>query len=786
VAEPSTVTFGVLLRRLRNEAGLTQQELAESALMSERSISDLERGVARTARKKTAQLLADALGLTSLAREQFENAARRGSVPGAAGASGTAAAPRMLPRDITSFTGRQEEMQELVDAAVGTAELGGVVRIYAIGGMAGIGKTALAVHAAHRMLAHFPDGQLFADLRGYSAGQVPAEAPEILDMFLRRLGVDSAELPASIDERSGMLRDKLASRRVLMVLDNVATESQVRALLPGGGLSLVVITSRGSLAGLEGVQRIALDVLPAGQATVLLASLIGRKRAEAEPDTLRQIGDFCGFLPLALQIVGQNLAARPSWTVARLARMLTDEQNRLEALTAGDREVRSAFMVSYRQLPETDARMFRLLGLHPGPDFDVAAAARLTGINTATAELVLDRLALAHLVTENTSARFGIHDLLRLCARQICKAEESQASRDSALRRLFSHFSQLARSVDASLRLQQQPAKADMAKQAAPFLRPGQKALVIFEIERRNLLPILQLAAGQGWHEQVLQLSESMADPLMMLRQQDDLLRLSEIALSAARKTRNTAATTMALRWRGTAYAGLRRFNEAIACFQDALGICQETGDRNGEGRILNNLGSAHQELGQFENAIAWYDDALAICKETGDRLGQGRTLSNLGLAHSELRHFDRAITCHQEALAIRQKAGDRLGQGRTLSNLGLAHSGMGCFDRAITCHQEALAIFRENGDKYAEGHVLANLGLAYSGWRQFPQAIAYYQDALARFREIGDYHEEGLVLNHLGAAYSELQAPDRAAAYWKEAEEAMKAAGERQQAVIP
>ncbi len=748
VAEPSAVTFAVLLRRLRSEAGLTQQELAELALISVRSVSDLERGVARSARKKTAQLLADALGLDSPAREQFEAAARRGAIPGGGpGASGTATAPRMLPRDITSFTGRQQELQELVDAAAAAAELGGVVGVYAIGGMAGIGKTALAVHAAHRMLAQFPDGQLFADLRGYSAGQVPAEPAEILDMFLRRLGVDAAELPNSIDERSGLLRDRLASKRVLMVLDNVATESQVRALLPGTGPSLVVITSRGSLAGLEGVQRIALGILPADQATMLLASLVGQKRAAAEPETLRQVGDFCGCLPLALRIVGQNLAARPSWTVARLARMLTDEQNRLEVLTAGDREVRSAFMVSYRQLPETDARVFRLLGLHPGPDFDVAAAASLTGIDIPTAELVLDRLALAHLVIESASGRFGMHDLLRLCAHQICRDEENEASRDAALRQLVSHFSRVAQSLDASLRLQQRPATAD-----------GRQALGIFEIERRNLLPILQLAAGQGWHEQVLQLSDSMAESLTLLRQQEDLLWLSEIALSAARKTRNTAATTTALRWRGTAYAGLRRFNEAITCFQDALAICQETGDRNGEGRILNNLGSAHQEMRQFENAIAWYKDALAICKETDDRLGQGRTLSNLGLAHSELRRFDEAITCHQEALAIRQEAGDRLGQGRTLSNLGLAHSGLEHFDEAITCHQEALAIFRQAGDKYAEGHVLANLGVAYSGKRQFEQAIAYYQNALVRFRQIGDHHEEGLVLNNLGSAYSEVE----------------------------
>ena len=785
VVEPPVVTFAVLLRQLRSEAGLTQEELAASALLSPRTVSDLERGVARTARKETAGMLADALHLTGSARAEFEAVARGRAVPGGAGAGVEAVAPRMLPRDIASFTGRQQELQELVDGAVGAGESGGVVGIYAIGGMAGIGKTALAVHAAYRMLPQFPDGQLFADLRGYTAGQALAEPGEILDMFLRRLGVDVADLPASVDERSGMLRDRLASKRVLMVLDNVATESQVRPLLPGAGGSLVVITSRGSLAGLEVDRRVGLGVLPADQATGLLAGLVGPERAAAEPEALRQVRDFCGCLPLALRIAGQNLAVRPSWTVARLARMLAGEQDRLDTLEAGDRRVRSAFMVSYRQLPESDARMFRLLGLHPGPDFDASAAASLAGIDAADAELVLDRLALAHLITENASGRFGMHDLLRLCARQICRDQESQASIDAALARLVSHFSELARFLDASLSPQLRPAAPDAAIQARTSLLSRRQALAIFEMERPSLLPVLGLAAGQSWHEQVWQLSGSMANPLVLLRQLDDLLWVSEIALCAARKAEDTAATTTALRWRGTAYSGLRRFNDAIASFQDALAICRETGDLGGEGWILNNLGSAHQEMRRFEDAIAWYQGALAVCRETGDRLGEGRTLSNLGLAYSELRRFDQAITCHQEALAIRRETGDRLGEGRTLSNLGLAYSGLRRFEDAVACHQEALVIFREAGDRYGEGHVLANLGLAYSGLQQFEQAIAYYQDALVHFREVGDHHEEGQVLGNLGTAYSGLRQPDRAAACLKDAAEAMNEAGEHQQAAL-
>ena len=347
MAERPAVTFAQLLRQLRSDAGLSRG--TRGSHVSVRTISDLERGVTPTARKKTAQLLADALRLTGPDRTEFEAAARGRAIPGGAGAGEAAVAPRMLPRDIASFTGRQQELQELVDAAIGAAESGGVVGIYAIGGMAGIGKTALAVHAAYRMLPQFPDGELFADLRGYTAGQAPAEPGEMLDMFLRRLGVDAADLPASVDERSGMLRDKLASKRVLILRRTMWRPSlQVRPLLPGAGGSLVMITSRATLAGLrEDVQWIGLDVLPADQATVLLASLAGPERAAAEPEALGQVRDFCGCLPLALRIAGQNLAARPSWTVARLAGMLTDERDRLDSARGpGDGEVRSAFMVS--------------------------------------------------------------------------------------------------------------------------------------------------------------------------------------------------------------------------------------------------------------------------------------------------------------------------------------------------------------------------------------------------------------------------------------------------------
>ena len=347
--------------------------------------------------------------------------------------------PGLLPRDVGGFTGRDDELARLASLAGG-----GRVVVSAIGGTAGVGKTALAVHAAHQLLGEFPDGHLYADLRGYTEGQDPAEPGEVLQVFLRRLGIPAEEVPAGVEERSGLLRQLLASRRVLMVLDNARTEAQVRPLLPGAGGSLVLVTSRSVLVGLEVDERISLDVLPEGEAAAMLAGAIGPDRAAAEPQAAGEVARLCGRLPLALRIAGQLLAAHPAWPVARLAQMLADEQGRLARLGAGDVQVRAAFGVSYEQLAEDDARLFRLLGLHPGPDFTADSAAPLAGTGPEAAGPVLERLAEAHLVNEDASGRFGMHDLLRLFARVTCQEADSPADREAAESRLVSYYAVLA------------------------------------------------------------------------------------------------------------------------------------------------------------------------------------------------------------------------------------------------------------------------------------------------------------------------------------------------------
>jgi tetratricopeptide (TPR) repeat protein len=608
---------------------------------------------------------------------------------GAAGA-GEPVVPGLLPRDVPGFTGRESELDRLTELAGG-----GAVVVTAIGGTAGVGKTALAVHAAHRLLPQFPDGQLYADLRGYTAGQTPAGPGEVLEVFLRRLGVSGEEMPVTVEERSGLLRQLLASLRMLMVLDNAVAEAQVRPLLPGVGRSLVIVTSRSVLSGLEADGRIDLDVLSEGEAAGLLAGLIGEQRTAADPTAVARVAGLCGRLPLALRIAGQQLAVHPAWPVAKLAGMLAGEQDRLARLAAGDLQVRAALEVSYAQLAEQDARLFRLLGLHPGPDFTVAAAASLAGLGPDEAGPVLDRLAEAYLVTEDAAGRFGMHDLLRLFARSTCLEADSPADQEAAEVRLVQYYVGLAdildSCVDPSLRLA-------VSRAGVPLLSMRQ-ALALFQAERSSLLAALSLAAQRGWIEQVGPLAEIMRYSLRVLHYLDDLLVVAEAALAAARRTGDTAVEANALNDLGAAYIGLRRFEEAIGCLQQALAIRREIDDRHGEGQTLNNLGAAYIELRRFEKGIGCLQQALAIRRETGDRYSEGRTLTNLGAAYIVLRRFEEAIGCLQQALAIFRETGDRYSEGGTLTNLGNAYRRMRQPDRAATCWLDAAAAMHDAGD---------------------------------------------------------------------------------------
>ena len=689
-------------------------------------------------------------------------------------------APGLLPRDVPGFTGRDDELARLAALAGG-----GRAVVTTIRGTAGVGKTALAVHAAYQLLDEFSDGHLYADLRGYTAGQDPAEPGEVLEVFLRRLGVPAEKVPTELEERSGLLRQMLAGRRMLMVLDNARTEAQVRPLLPGVGGSLVLVTSRSVLPGLEVNEQISLDTLPLDQAMAMLTKVIGGGRAAAELRGVAEVAGLCGRLPLALRVAGQLLAAHPAWPVAKLAEMLAGEQDRLTRLGAGDLQVRAAFEISYRQLAWEDARLFRLLGLHPGPDFDTASAAALAGTRAEDALPVLDRLAEAHLVIEDAAGRFGMHDLLRLFARGTCQENDSQADRDAAETHLVGYYADLAGFLNSCVDPRLRPAREQTPDQDGTPLLSMREALAVFQAERPGLLAALGLATRHGWDEQVQLFGVSMRESLRILHYPDDLLTLAEAALAAARHRGDLPAEGRELTSLGNAYQELRRFEEAVTCCQQSLEICQGTGDRQGEGKALGNLGNAYEELGRFEEAFTCYQQSLEICQGTGDRHGEGNAMGNLGNAYQELGRSEEAVTCYQQSLEILRRAGDRHGEGVTLNNLGNAYQGLGRFEEAVTCCQQSLEICQGTGDRQGEGVALGNLGNAYQGLGRSEEAVTCYQQSLEILRRTGDRHGEGKDLGNLGHAYQGLRQIDRAVTCWREGAAAMRDAGDHEQAAL-
>ena len=682
--------------------------------------------------------------------------------------------PRLLPRDAPGFTGRGDELARLAGLVSGGLVSGGRV-VAAIAGTAGVGKTALAVHAAHQLLGEFSDGHLYADLHGFAEGQDPTEPGEVLTVFLRSLGVPAETIPAGVEERSGLLRQVLASRRVLMVLDDARTEAQVRPLLPGAGTSLVLVTSRSMLAGLQADARISLDVLTKDEAVAMLAGL-GGHRAAADPTAVAEVARLCGRLPLALQIAGQLLATHPTWPVVRLANLLAGERDRLARSGAGELPVRAAFEVSYQQLGEPDARLFRLLGLHPGPDFTATAAAALAAAEGEAAESALSRLARAHLVIEDTAGRFALHDLPRLFARGACEQADSRDDRTAAETRLVRYYESLAAFLDSCV----DPEQRSAAERGGKPLSSRRQALAVFQAERPSLLAALRLAAQRGGDEEIRRLSASMGRSLTILRYLDDLITVREAALAAARHAGDTRAEGRALSNLGEAHRELRRFPEAIASYQQALVIFREVDDRGAEGLALNHLGIANQELRRFDEAITRYEQALVIFREVGDRQGEGLALNHLGIAHRERLRFEQAIASYQEALVIFREVGDRHGEARALGNLGGAYRELRRLPEAIISYQQALAIRRALGDRPGEGQTLNSLGNAYVELQLPAEAITSYQQALVIFREVGDRHEEGLTLNNLGAAYHELRQFEDAIGSYQQTLAIKREAGDR------
>jgi tetratricopeptide (TPR) repeat protein len=796
-----------MLRHLRVQAGLTQEQLAELSGLSVRTISDIERGTTARPRRSSIALLDAAL-------RQFGGT---GAAPpdGALSAGGGLPVLQQLPPAVPGFTGRAGELDALTRLLGPAGTASGTVVISAIAGAAGVGKTALALHWAHQVAARYPDGQLYVNLRGYDADR-PVPAASALAWFLRALGVTGPDIPPEPEERAALYRSLLAGRRMLVVLDNAGSPEHVRPLLPGTVTCGVLVTSRASLAGLvarDGAARLDLDLLPAGDAVALLRTLIGG-RADADPDAAGALAAQCSRLPLALRVAAEFVTARPGMSLASLVGELTDQQRRLDLLDAdGDPRagVRAVFSWSYRSLGAVPARAFRLLGLHPGSDLDAHVTAALCGTALPEAAEVLGLLARTHLIQRAGPGRYDLHDLLRTYARELA-AGDAEEDRSAALTRLLDHYLHAAATAMDTLypsERNRRPAIPAPASPVPPLADPA-LARAWLDTERANLIALAAYAADWGWSSHVTRLAAILARYLELGGHYPDALALYAQARRAARDTGDRAAEAAVLNNLAVIDLRMSSYQEAATRLGQALALYREAGDETGQARALGNLGIAYYQQSRYHRATAHHEQALALYQRIDDQFGEARTLNNLGVVELYLGRYPQAIEHLGRAEALSRKTDSHPVTGYALLNLGavalrqgsdrlagahltaamtmsreIGHPALevNCLVylaridlRAGRCEQasgrlaHALARSRELGDRSVETEALSALGELSLATGRAAGAVAWYTAALRLASRLGEQYEQARAHDGLGRGYQAMGAAGRARRHWQRA----------------
>jgi DNA-binding SARP family transcriptional activator/tetratricopeptide (TPR) repeat protein len=650
-------------------------------------------------------------------------------------AAGEAVRPDLLPAGVAGFTGRVRELGVL-SGLVG----GGVA---AVGGSAGVGKTALVVHWARRVAGAFPDGQLYVNLRGFGPAE-PLPAAEALRGFLDALQVPAERIPAGVAGRQALFRSLVAGKRVLVVLDNARDAAQVRPLLPGTPGSLVLVTSRAELASLvvaDGAVQLNLDVLSGAEAQAMLAARVGAARAAAEPAALAQLAQLCACLPLALAITAARAVAHPGFSLAALAAELADARGRLDALSTGEdsTDVRAVLSWSYQALAPQAARLFRLLGLHPGPDITAPAAASLAGQPLAASRALLRELTRGHLLAEPQPGRYAFHDLLRAYAAEHAAAAETAANRHAATARMLDHYLHTAHTAAISINgargsLSLSPAEPGAVPEQ---LQGHEQAMAWFAAEYHVLLAVTRLAAEAGFDVHAWQLPWALADYLQRQGEWPDLVAIQRAALAAAERLGDSAGQACAHRYLGRACFDLRSWDDARTHLSQALRLHAGLGDAVGQARSHVSLGAVMERLGRYGEALGHAHRALALFGEAGNRPGEARALNNIGWYHALLGDHHQALMRSRQALGLQRELGDRCGEANTWDTLGYSHYHLGQHAKATSCYQQAASLFAEIGDRTGQAETLVHLGDRHSAAGRRQAAVAVWRQALRILDEL-------------------------------------------------
>jgi DNA-binding SARP family transcriptional activator/Tfp pilus assembly protein PilF len=658
--------------------------------------------------------------------------------------------PRQLPAEPHGFTGRTAELSTLDKLVPENGRTGGAVTIAAISGTAGVGKTALAVHWAHRVRDRFPDGQLYANLRGHAHGQ-PAPPIEILAQFLSALDIPADRVPVDLETASALYRTLMMDRKALVLLDNVAGPEQIRPLLPASPGCLVVVTGRDRMSGLvamHGAHQLTLDVLDPEDAVQLLRRVLGHEQVHAEQEAAVEFAKLCVYLPLALRIAAANLADRPGCGIADYVLELRDG-NLLAALAVhGDEQtaVRTAFGLSYAALPAEAQRLFRLLSLVPGTDVSPEAVAALIATDTKQAGRLLNRLAGAHLVEHHTPGRYGFHDLLRRYAAEQTAQQESAQDRDAALNRLYDWY---LRSVDDAAR-QLYP---HMLRLPGPEIRmPARitepvEAANWLDSERGNLIAAIRHAAHAGPRPMAWRLADALRGYFWMCMRRVEWLAAAEAGLAAAEEAGEPRAQAAARLSLADLHFRQGRYRQAVRHYTHGLLFARQAGWAEAQGAVLSNLGCAYWQSGRLPAAAVRFDRGLALSRRIGQPAGEAVALGNLGVVHWELGQLSQASEHYARALSLYRKIGSRYGEAINLGNLGQVQRARGQPAEASELLTQALDLFREVGSRASEAEMHSLLAATYCDVGRYADAFEYARTGLTLAHESGTPRTEAEAL---------------------------------------
>jgi len=652
-------------------------------------------------------------------------------------------APRQLPAAPAAFAGRNRQIDSLtacLDGATGDAPV-----IATIGGPPGVGKTALAVHWAHQMRHRFPDGQLYVNLRGFDPSPAPVAADAAIGGLMESLGVGGSQIAERLDARMSQYRSLLADKRLLLVLDNARDEAQVRPLLPGSPSCMVLVTSRNDLSGLvaaEGAHPVRLDLLTEPEARELLSGRLGADRVAADA-AVTEVTSLCARLPLALAIAAARAITRPTLPLAALADELHGFRDRLDGLDVGDEatSIKAVFSWSYRLLSEPAARMFRLLGSHPGPDISVPAAASLAAVPVKSAQTALRELVTATLVDEPAPGRFTLHDLLRAYAATLSEENEHHA----AVRRVLDYYLQTASAAVAlAYPGAHQIAMGPPGPDATPERFSGRGDALAWLVAEQCVLVAACATAADSGLEHAWQLPAALSEYLARRGHYADWARSQRTAVDAARQAGDDAAQALALRGLGEAFAQLGSPEDARSHLEDALQLYGRLSDRAGQAKCECGMGRLCESQGDHERALYHARNALRLYRATGDLAGQAVALNGIGWDYALLGHNDRALSHCNKALELHRETGDRFGEAITLDSLGYCQHRAGRHSRAVAFYEQALDAYADVDDRYYRAHTLIRLGethqasgnphAAHDNWQQAVQILdnLHHPDAKA------------------------------------------------------